>query len=251
MASRSTSLRASMDRLVAIVLGLDPAVRDIVLIGSAVYAPHLSRDYDVVITTTAPHDAHARLLSALRGDLNDELDKSVDVILRGPGDEIRDLALGLRAGLPLYGNGQTIAEARAFYESAGGDRRSLRVAMANIVAADENLALAATKTDPIRRSIALQTAFDQLFGSARIAALCYLGNDETSQREPVGELPEPLGREFEDMIRGLHLAYAPGNSAPLGEDEIAKYPLWRSRAESFVSEMTMHLVRGQPRPSEQ
>ncbi|MDA8333376.1 MAG: hypothetical protein M0Z41_00030, partial [Peptococcaceae bacterium] len=157
---------------------VDPDVRDVILIGSAVYAPDLARDYDLVVTTRSDRDTSS-LFDQLSDALSHIADKPVDIILRQPGEEIRSLALGILAGCVLSGDGDTVEEAKTSFEKGCGVMASFVEAEAHLRAAVRNLDEAERLTDPSDKDVTYKSAFDHLFHAARHSALVYLQRSDT------------------------------------------------------------------------
>lgn len=222
--------------LTEILSATDPGIRDAVLIGSAVYAPESARDYDMVVTTTAPPEAREQLFEALAEALSKNSDKNVDLVLRRPGDEIRGLALGILAGRVLLGNGETIEEARAFYREAGGLMNSFEEAALCLEDADANFHSASKAAKPLRQLRYWKVAFGHLFDAARIAALCYLGREDTRWGGVEQRLPPPFGQQFKEMIQVFHILYTYDGKIPNGQ-EAEEYRKWKAQTERFVAQM--------------
>jgi hypothetical protein len=123
----------------------DPLIRDMVLIGSAVYAPEFAGDYDVVITSNAAPERRDELFGMLFDALGEVA--NVDVILRFAGDRIGDLARAILAGRILFGGGEIMAEARRYFDEQGGVAQSLKGALAAEKVGEYTLAEAAKAED--------------------------------------------------------------------------------------------------------
>ncbi len=221
-------------RLATTIRGVDPDARDAVLIGSSVYAPELARDHDLVLTTAAPAVKRDELWSALVEALAQGTGGPVDLILRAPGEPIGQLALALMAGRVVLGQGETVAEARAFYEEAGGVAHAFEEADSCLHAADATWGLSQTERVAQHRRRLQMVAFDELFHAARIAALTYLGREDDRWGGLDRVLPAPHGAEFKQMVAVLHMRYGYEGNMPAGrEDE--EFTLWRQRAVAFVN----------------
>lgn len=229
-------------RLATALLAADPLVRDAVLIGSTVYAPTTAHDIDLVVTSMVPVETIADLTSDLRDALGKTAHRPVDVILRSPGDEIPGLALAILAGVPLCGHGETMEEARIFYEKAGGIMASFKQAEAALAYAEENLISARAKTDPAYKLEGYKSAFGKMFDAARIAAQCYLGREDTRWGGIDKQLPAPYGAQFDAMIKTLHVLYAYDGKIPEGR-EAEEYAAWRPKVEAFVTELKQLLAK--------
>jgi len=233
MAALATPARLRQ-RLAAAIAAVDPGARDAVLIGSAVYAPELAKDYDVVVTTETASDDRDGLWSMLVDALEKSVGNRVDVVLRQPGDRMGQLALGILAGQVVLGGGLTVAEARSFYEEAGGVAHSFDEAESCIRVADRNWQLAASEQLAQDRRRLQMVAFDELFHAARIAALCHLGRDDDRWGGVDRALPKPFGTEFKQMIAVLHMRYGYEGTIPT-DREANEYQSWRQRVVAFVA----------------
>jgi hypothetical protein len=120
------------------------SVRDVVLIGSASYAPELARDLDVVATAERLDEVRVALENALENTAK----LPVDLILRQPGEEVGNLALAILAGEILAEGSETIKEARMSFNNAGGAQNSFKQAEACLRVADKNLAWVDEEADP-------------------------------------------------------------------------------------------------------
>ncbi|MDA8064086.1 MAG: hypothetical protein M0031_01090 [Thermaerobacter sp.] len=230
---REMVLRALADTVRAV----EPQVRDVVLIGSAVYAPDLARDYDLVVTTRTA-DADDALFDRLLDATNAAADKAVDVIVRRPGGKIGNLAGAILAGRVLLGGMETIAEARVFFEEGGGAMNSFEQADAALINAEDTFELARTTDKPAVKDRRYRNAFNELFDAARIAALTYLGREDTHWSGIARELPWPHGKDFREMIGTLHVSYSYDGNYPKDELHAAQeFQRWKDRVEELVVEM--------------
>ncbi len=220
-------------RLATTIRTVDPMARDAVLIGSSTYAPELAHDYDLVVTTAAPDVNRDELWSALVEALEQGTGGPVDLILRAPGESIGQLALAVMAGRVVLGGGESVVEARAFYEEAGGVAHSFAEADSCLHAADANWGVA--KGEPVaQHRVRLQmVAFDELFHAARVAALTYLGREDHRWGGLDRVLPEPHGAEFKAMMATLRMRHGyDGNIPASGADE--EFAAWRLRVVALV-----------------
>ena len=221
-------------RLAAAIRTVDPGARDAVLIGSSVYAPELARDYDLVVTTRSSGAQRDGLWSAMLDALEQGTGRAVDLILREPGERIDGLALAVLAGRVVLGHGETVQEARSFFEEAGGMAHSFAEAESCLEAADDNWGMAKTKVVAQTRLRLQMVAFDELFHAARIAALCYLGRDDDRWGGLDRALPKPHGAEFKQMIATLHMRYGYEGNIPAGRED-QEFSAWRERVVAFVN----------------
>ncbi len=228
----------TLTALVGAVRAADPDVRDVVLIGSAVYAPELARDYDLVVTTES-REAEDELRNRLWDVLGDVSGKSVDLILRHPGEEIsRGIACGILSGWILYGQRGIAGEARHYFEEGGGAVASFDEAKMKIMVADDTFKRAEEVKMVELRYAYYETAFDCLFHGARIAALTFLARDDARWGGLKKELPSPFGERFKETTDTLHVYYAYDKKYPKGRQEIRQEFLnWKEKVERFVGEL--------------
>ncbi len=229
------------------IRALDPQVRDAVLIGSAVYAPDLAQDYDVVVTSNSPRENREELFGSLLDAFGKVSKENVDLILRFPGDHIGNLALAILAGRVILGNSETIVEARRFFEEGGGAMNSFSQAESAIRTAGSFLKMAEIEKDPGQQDRCYRATYNELFDASRIAALVYLGREDTRWGGVAQELPWPLGGRFREMINTLHLFYSYEGNYPKDQATARQeFENWKDRVEEFVSEMRKRtLERGE------
>jgi hypothetical protein len=219
--------RTNLQKLCQALRLADPDIIEIVQFGSSVYAPDLARDVDLMVTTRArkSEEVYWEALTGWEG--------GVDLVVREPGQAMgRDLALSVYTfGRTLYGNGETLKEAKEFmavptYEEA----RKL------LIAADEDLALAHQAEDEFFRDRRYRTAFDTLFDAARYAVMAFLGTEEARWGHLHRELPPPFNTRFRELINTLHIQYSyDGNYPREMADEV--YTRWRQAVERFIEDL--------------
>ena len=227
---RETVLQSLADTVRAV----DPHVRDAVLIGSAVYAPDLARDYDLVVTTASQEHLEAILFDTL----NEVSDRPVDLIFRHPGEDMGDLAKAVLAGLVLLGNGETIQEAEMFLGEGSEMVNSFKEAEGSIAAAEMNLRAAEVTIDPGTKDRLYKIAFDELFHAARNAAQAFLGRKGTRWGGTARDLPAPLDQQFREMITILHVKFFYDGKYPADTEAAARqFDQLNKRVESFIGEL--------------
>lgn len=225
--SASPQPQSNLGKLCQALRLADPDIMEIVQFGSSVYAPDLARDVDLMVTTRARKDEEV-YWEALAG-----WEGWVDLVVREPGQTMgQDLALSVYTfGRTLYGNGETLKEAKEFmavptYE----DARKL------LIAADEDLALAHQAKDEFFRDRRYRAAFDTLFDAARYAAMAFLGAEEARWGHLRRELPSPFNTRFRELINTLHIQYSyDGNYPRETADEV--YACWRQTVERFIEDL--------------
>ncbi|MDA8066901.1 MAG: hypothetical protein M0031_15590 [Thermaerobacter sp.] len=225
----------ALQSLADTVRAVDLQVRDVVLIGSAVYAPDLARDYDLVVTTAS---SRGDLFVDLYDALNQAANMPVDLILRHLGDKIGNLARAIICGRVLLGEGETIEEARMVYEEGGGAVASFKEAEACLRIGKEDFAAAIRYDDPEMKDRRFRSAFDSLFHGARIAAQTCLGKTETKWGGMARELPGPYGKEFRDFTDTLHIFFYYEGNYPKDLQAVEReFDQWKTRVEDFIEEM--------------
>ncbi len=233
-------MEATLQALVDVARQTDSGIRDIILIGSAVYAPDMARDYDIVITTISTEDKQT-LWNRLFDALNDGAagDKDVDVILyRASADEIGDLARAILAGRVLWGPGdETIATAKQVFEERGGAAGSFRYAQAVIECAEDHIAQAQKEEDPKYKAICYKLAFKDLCDGARVAAVTHMA------MAGIIQLPVPHDQTFREMIITLKNQYYYELKYPRDPEVAAReFAIWNNKALAFVAAIRKHTL---------
>ena len=169
----------------------DQDLVDVIQFGSSIYAPDLARDIDLLVTTRAKKD------DDLYWDIFSDLDIGVDVLVRTPEQPIgRDIAANVwLLGNVLFGAGSTLKQAEVFMEVPTFDR-----ARKSLQTADDILALAKQKKDPILRDEHYRVAFDRLFDASRYAAMAYLSTPNSRWGQLRHALPSPFNEKFRGFI---------------------------------------------------
>ena len=217
---------------------VDPDVRDVILIGSAVYAPDLARDYDLVVTTRSPRERQS-LLDNLKETLTMVTDKPVDLILRHPEDAMDALALPILIGSILWGHGaMTKAEASHYHDERGGVMASFQEAKDAIETAQRIFDLAGAAPEPGIKVRLYSNAYNELFNAARLAASEYLNLDETRWGHIRHQLPWPYDHEFREITETLHLRYGYDRNYPKDvKSNVAEFTIWKDKVAEFVRDM--------------
>lgn len=224
--------------LVEAVRAVDPNVRDVVLIGSAVYAPEFARDYDLVVITASPKE-RKELWDGLWDGLNRDSAKGLDLILYRSGDEMSiDIARGVLCGEIIFGDGEVLAEANRAFEKGGGLLMSFKEAEAHFSEAEDALERAETTKVVELKDVRHKAAFDHLFHAARVAALTFLSRQDTSWGRLKRELPSPFGEQFREMVNTLHVFYAYDGNYPKNPQKVREeFGKWKEKVERFVGEL--------------
>jgi hypothetical protein len=239
IAARPGGFRATLERLAATILAADPAARDAVLIGSAIYAPEQARDYDIVVTSTVPAEARDQIRRGITAALEEQTDKEIDLVLRAPGDPIQGLARGILAGAVIFGAGETMNEASGFLEREGDwILNSFEEASAYLQSARENLHIALRHSTGLVRDVHFKHAFDDLFHAARIAALTFMGSDKSGWGKIDKNLPPPFNEQFQAFVGTLHVLYGYEGHFPRGKKEVVEeFRQWEAAIQQFVGDM--------------
>jgi hypothetical protein len=226
-ASQADVIRDSLEPLCMALVRADAHIRDIMLFGSAAYAPDLARDIDLLVTTTQKKDYDLYL------DAVGDCPVWVDVLVREPGEPLGDsiaLAVGATRHV-LYGNGQTLQEVLnsmpvPTYEDA---REYLTIADRNLVTAQgEQIASLQDKE--------YRLAFESLFHAARHGAMTFLNTDNPRWGELHRALPAPFSDRFRQMIDTLHVDYAYRGNYPRDRAD-EEFHRWRAEAARFVADL--------------
>jgi hypothetical protein len=217
---------------------VDPDVRDVILIGSAVYAPDLARDYDLVVTTASDRDRQS-LLEHLKETLSSVTDRPVDLILRHPDEVMDGLALPILIGTTLWGSGaMTKQEAKHYYDKRGGMMTSFQEAKDAIDTAQRIFDLAGAVPEPGIKVRLYSNAYNELFNAARLAASEYLHLDETRWGQIRHQLPWPYNHEFREITDTLHLRYSYDRNYPKdSKSNVTEFGKWKDKVREFVNDM--------------
>ncbi|MBI4675557.1 MAG: nucleotidyltransferase domain-containing protein [Chloroflexi bacterium] len=219
----------NLDELVDALRRADPDILEIVLFGSAAYAPDLARDVDLIVMTRHKKEMDAYWDAAW--SINSPVD--VDVIAREPGDFWgKDIALSVCAvGISLYGNGLAREEAQKYMGIPTIDRARFMLHVG-----DEILDLAHNEKDEAHRDEAYKTAFDRLFDGARYAVMVYLGTDSNRWGQLRRQLPAPYEARFHEIINILHILYHYDGKYPK-DDPDKEFYKWRAIVNQFIDDL--------------
>jgi hypothetical protein len=219
----------NLDELVDALLRADADILEIVLFGSAAYAPDLARDIDLLILTRHKKemDTYWDEIFAL------DLTLDVDTLLKEPGEIWNEhIALSVAAvGISLYGNHLTFEEAQ---KNMGVP--TFEEARKLIIDADDNLDLAHRKQDPFYIDRRYRKACDALFDAARYAAMCFIASDDTRWKFLARQLPQPFENQFRELISILHVQYHYDGIYPQDDPDKA-YFKWRAIVVQFIDDL--------------
>lgn len=216
-----------LDDLCRALLQADPDILEIVQFGSSVYAPDLAHDLDLMVITQTPKDVD------LYWDALADWNMDIDLVVREPG-QVMDGLLALSVylwGRTLHGDGLTRKEAQAFMAVPTFDE-ALRL----LELADEDLHLAHRASDEFGRDWRYREAFDALFDAARLAAMAYLGTEETCWGRIRRDLPVPFDARFREIINTLHVRYAYEGEYPHDTAD-ETFSQWRQVVARFIADL--------------
>ncbi len=205
----------------------DQDLVDVIQFGSSVYAPDLARDIDLLVTT------HAKKDEEVYWDMFSDLDLGVDVLIRTPEQPMgKDIAANVwLLGNVLFGSGETLKKAEVFMEIPTFER-----ARKSLQTADDILALAQQKKDPILRDEHYRVAFDRLFDASRYAAMAFLSTANSRWGQLRHALPHPFNEQFRGFINTLHIQYSYDGNYP-SNDPDAAFAQWRQEVEQFIANL--------------
>lgn len=213
-----------LEALCQALLHADPDIQEIIQFGSLVYAPHLARDVDLLITTPVKKDMDAYWDALCDEALN------VDLLIHEPGEHIGDcVAWGVCAtGRVLYGNEETMREVREAMPVLSYD-----MARERFLNADQYLKDAHNAPTEFQRDGHYRTAFNALFDATRMAAMTHLNTEETRWGELRRGLPRPHAEEFRHIVNVFHVRYFYHAEYPRDDVE-GEFRRWRHRVSRFI-----------------
>ena len=219
---------ALLSKIVSALLSVDPNIVAIVLFGSAVYAPDLARDIDLLVISKEPKEREKyedAVLEVAQG-------WDVDLVVRKVGETFGRLSGAIRAfGRILFGEEKWVWEvtSRMPIPSFRDAWRALRRA--------ERLCQAALQeTDLDEQDDNWRDAFNWLFEAARRAAMAFLNTDETRWGTLRGQLPQPFQDEFRAIANTLHIRFWYEGDYPHDNPEW-NFQTWRDRVARFISDL--------------
>lgn len=206
---------------VAALHRVDPAIRAIVLFGSAVYAPKWAQDLDLLVITERKRKRE-RYLDAV-GDLP----IWVDVIVQSVGKPLMaQVTTGVKAfGRLVWGDVEAVREVLPTMPVSTLDEARHRIEEAELL----------FRTATPEFSGVYRDAFNALFDAARMAAMAFLNTEETRWGELRRQLPPHLGRRFRRIIDRLHFAYFYHGQLPPDIDRV--FRRWRNIVERFINDL--------------
>lgn len=216
-----------IDQICQLLLQADPEIKEILMFGSGVYAPHSAKDIDLIVTTTKKKK-ESFYYEAL-GDHS----LWVDLIVREPGQTISEnIALSIStSGIVLFGDGETLKEAMKFMPVPTYEDGRDFLAMAE---EDAKRALGDPR-DRLKEK-RLRAAFDELFDAARHAVICFLHTENSRWGQLRHQLPEPFSDRFRQIINALHIQYSYEGKYPKGREE-EEFQQWKEKVSQFIADL--------------
>jgi len=214
--------------IVSSLRAIDPEIVAIVLFGSAVYAPDLARDIDLLVLTKEPKDWERYFEAANQAAGGWD----VDIVVKKASEKVGQLGAAVRAfGRVLFGSELwvegVIADmpARTFKDARRALRRAERLCQT-----------ALQETDPDERDDNWRDAFNWLFEAARRAVMAFLNTEETRWGVLRGQLPQPFQEEFRTIAANLHIRFWYEGDYP-HENTEWHFQTWRDRVEQFIDDL--------------
>lgn len=221
-----SQLKTYLAQAIEALLKVDKNIRAIVLFGSAVYAPKLACDLDLLVVTERKR-SRGRYLDAV-GDLP----VWVDVIVQQRGEKLTGpVAAGVMAfGRLVWGDVDAVREVLNKVAVPTFDEARQRILDA------EDHMREARQLPPERSPTGhYRDAFNVLFDAARMAAMAYLNTEESRWGELRRQLPRHFGRRFRRIIDQLHVAYFYHGRLPA--DIESSFRRWRRIVERFINDL--------------
>ncbi|MCS7188013.1 MAG: nucleotidyltransferase domain-containing protein [Armatimonadetes bacterium] len=226
-----------LTKIVSSLRTADLNIVAIVLFGSAVYAPDLARDIDLLVITREPKDWEHYLDAALKASEGWD----VDIVVRKVGEKVGRLNSAVRAfGRLIWGDERwlqgvidampvpTFEDARRTIGEAEADARE-----------------AMTTRDEWHADRRWRSAFNWLFEAARLAAMAFLNTDEGRWGVLRGQLPQPFNDEFRAIANALHIRFWYEGDYP-HENTEWHFQTWRDRVAQFIADLEREAQSGTP-----
>jgi len=217
-----------LQRIVVALRTVDPNIVVIVLFGSAVYAPDLARDIDLLVVTKEPKEWERYLDAAMEASNGWD----VDIIVHKVGERVGRLGAAIKAfGKVLFGD-----ERRLLGVTINMPIPSFRDARRALRRAERLCQSALQETDPDEQDDNWRDAFNWLFEAARRAAMAFLNTEETRWGILRGQLPQPFQNEFRDIAATLHIRFWYEGDYP-HENTEWHFQTWRDRVAQFIADL--------------
>ena len=216
------------DLLSAIVQALrdvDSDLVSVVLFGSAVYAPDLARDLDLLVISRNPKEQRRYQDAALQVAQGWE----VDVIVCKVREKVRGLSGAVRAfGKVLWGDERWLWEVTKDMPVPTFEDARRTIAEAEMDAQEAVRSQDAWHADSRWRS-----AYNWLFEAVRRGAMAFLNTQESRWGVLRGQLPEPFQDEFREFINALHIRFWYEGDY-LRDNPEWHFQTWRDRVAQFI-----------------
>jgi predicted nucleotidyltransferase len=217
-----------LGRIVSELLSIDPDIVAVVLFGSAVYAPDLARDIDLLVISKAPKERERyedAVLEASQG-------WDVDLVVHKVGEKLGRLSGAVRAfGKVLLGDESWVWEV-----TDGMPVPTFEDARRTIGEAETDAREAMTTQDEWHADRRWRSAFNWLFDAARLAAMAFLNTEESRWGVLRRQLPQPYQDEFHAIINTLHIRFWYEGDYPHDNPEW-HFQTWRDRVAQFISDL--------------
>lgn len=221
-----SQLKTYLTQATEALLRVDKNIRAIVLFGSAVYAPKLACDLDLLVVTERERPQGLYL------DAVANLPVWVDVVVQRKGEKLTGpIAAGVMAfGRLVWGDVNAVREVL--------DRMTVPTfdeARQRILDADDYMR-GARQLPPERSPIGhYRDAFNVLFDAARMAATAFLNTEESQWGELRRQLLRSFGQRFRRIIEQLHVAYFYHGRLP--DDIEGAFRRWRRIVARFIDDL--------------
>ncbi|MFN3421688.1 MAG: hypothetical protein ACK40X_08200 [Armatimonadota bacterium] len=217
-----------LSRIVSALRNVDPNILAVILFGSAVYAPDLARDIDLLVITKEPKELEQYVDAAIEASEGWD----VDLIVRKVDERIGRLGAAIKAfGRLIWGDKHWLQEVMDALPVPTFDdaRRTINEAEAD---AQE----AMTTQDEWHADRRWRSVFNWLFEAARLAAMAFLATDETRWGILRGQLPQPFQDEFREIAANLHIRFWYEGDYP-HENTEWHFQTWRDRIAQFIADL--------------
>lgn len=207
---------------------VDPNIVAIVLFGSAVYAPDLARDIDLLVVTKEPKDFDCYLDAALEASEGWD----VDIVVKRVGERIGRLSAAIKAfGRLIWGEERWLQGVIDLMPAP-----TFEDARRTIGEAETDAREAMTTQDEWHADRRWRSAFNWLFEAARLAAMAFLNTDEGRWGILRGRLPQPFNDEFRTIANTLHIRFWYEGNYP-HENTEWHFQTWRDRVAQFIADL--------------
>jgi predicted nucleotidyltransferase len=214
--------------IVSALLSVDPNIVAVVLFGSAVYAPDLARDIDLLVISKEPKEREKyedAVLEASQG-------WDVDLVVHKVGEKLGRLSGAVRAfGKVLFGDESLVWEV-----TDGMPVPTFEDARRTIMEAEADAQEAMTTQDEWHADRRWRSAFNWLFEAARLAAMAFLNTEEGRWGVLRRQLPQPFQDEFRAIANTLHIRFWYEGDYPHDNPEW-NFQTWRDRVAQFISDL--------------